>query len=206
MLQVVVEAEHPVKIALIALPVVINEAHRALVVLLAVSVHVVVAEIGEKVAHLLRGQRKAVRKVSLGKPLHRAGLDGVRGPVLVQEENVRVLQKSHLLHARKRIDLPILHVDELRLDIRPFLKDFGEVGHVFQIIADRHKNVALRVFDDLAGAHARVVDGIRAVVRVAEDQVLLLAVNGLGNIFPVYGHVGARIKILHDLHVVVIQG
>ena len=51
-----------------------------------------------------------------------------------------------------------------------------------------------------------MVDGVGPVVRVAEDQVLLLAVDGLGNVLPDYVHVGLLKQILHDLHVVVVQG
>ena len=101
--------------------------------------------------------------------------------------------------------LRMLEIDELGLDVRAFFKDLGEVGHVLKIVADGKKHLALRILDDLAGAHARMVDGIGTVVGIAEDQVLLLAIDGFGYVLPADEYVGAVVQILHDLHVVVVE-
>ena len=87
---VVVEAEHAVEVALIALPVVVDEGHRALVVL-PVAVHVVVEEVGEKALHLRRGETDAVLDVLCGETRDCARFDGLERPVLVEEQKVGIL-------------------------------------------------------------------------------------------------------------------
>ena len=49
-----------------------------------------------------------------------------------------------------------------------------------------------------------MVDGVGAVVGVAEDEVLLLRVDGLGDVLPLDEDVGVLIERLHDVHVVVV--
>ena len=203
--EVVIKTEHAVQVALIALPVVIDKAQRAFVACIAVAVHVVVAEVAEHCLHLIAGEVQTVLQVRSRNAGNCARFDRGGSPVLIEEEDVRILQKSHLLDARQRVDLAVLDVDELCLDVGTLFEDLGEVGHVFKIVGNRQQDLALGVLDDLARAHTGVIDRVGTVVRVAEDQVFLLCIHGFGNILPRHEHVGAFIQILHDLHVVVIE-
>ena len=204
MLQVVVQAEHAVEVALVALPVVVDKAQRTLVVGLAVAVHVVVAEVGQESLHLRGREGQAVHQIGFGDAGDSAGLDGLGRPGLVQEEDVGALQQAHLLHAGQGVDLAVL-TGELALDVGALFQDLGKVRHVLKVIADGEQHVALGVLDDLAGAHAGVVDRVGTVAGVAEDQVLLLAVDGLGHVLPGHEDIGAVKQVLHDLHVVVVK-
>ena len=204
MLQVVIQAKHAVQVTLVALPVIVHKAQGTFVIRLAVSVHVMVPEIGQDFFHLAALQRQAVRQLVRRQVADRACFDGFLRPCDVQEQQVRTLQQAHFLNARKGVNLSVLHVQQLVFDVRPFLQQFGKIRHIFQVIADRNQHLALGILDDLAGTHARVVNRVRPVVSVAEDQVLLLGVDGFGYVLPVNLYIRLGIQVRHDLHVVVI--
>ena len=203
-LQVVVQTEHAVQVALVALPVVVHEAQRPFVVCLAVSVHIMIPEIGQDFFHLAALQRQAVLQLIRRQVADRAGFNRFLRPGNVQEQQVRALQQAHLFNSGQGVDLSVLHVQQLVPDIRPLLQQFGEIRHILQVIADRYQHLALGIFDDFTGTHARVIDRVRTVVLVAEDQVLLLGVNGFGYVFPVDLHIGLGEQVSHNLHIVVI--
>ena len=205
MLQVVIQAEHTVQVALVALPVVVNEAQGTLIGGIAVAVHVVVPEIGQDLLHLCGGDVDAVSQIGSGQTGNGTGLNGGLCPDLVQEQQVGILQQTHLLNAGQGVDLAVLHIDQLSLDVRTLLQDLGEVGHILQIVADGNQDLSLGVLDDLAGGHTGMVDGIGAIIGVAEDQVLLLGIDGLGDILPEHIDIGAGEQVLHDLHIIVVQ-
>ena len=163
-----------------------------------------IPEIGQDFFHLAALQRQAILQLIRRQVADRAGFNRFLRPGDVQEQQVRALQQAHLFNSGQGVDLSVLHVQQLVPDIRPLLQQFGEIRHILQVIADRYQHLALGVFDDFAGTHARVVDRVRTVVLVAEDQVLLLGVNGFGYVFPVDLHIGLGEQVSHNLHIVVI--